>query len=605
MASVAPPAERATSGDYRGAEFDLCTLPDRLANILASADSEVQLARRLVELLTQLTNAQAVVYAQRTSPASLRAAAQAGTHAPQLTGELIAAADRAWRAGSLDVDRTGPQGRAVTLAVPVVLEGKTVAAIAMQLWLPPDHSPESFAVVLQLATGYVALWHAQVACRQHGWDALASAALVELLSTLGGCCTFDAAARALVDHFDRLLHCPAVALAWRGAGGAYRTVALAGHSECAAQGPLGRALGGVVQEAALGRPVDSLAAATTLKELTGAHTVYAEPLRDSAEHTLGVLIICDAAAATELPRRRALLSTAAHTVAEALLAAQLRQPSRPARWFHAARTAPRGRWLWSSALIAALGVSGTWPVTYRVRGTCQVQAATRRFVAAPFAGRVAEALVRPGDRVRAGEPLALMDGEQLRTEMATLSAERARASKTRDSALAAHRVADAEQARLEIEGLDLRGRLLNWNLAQLELVAPLDGVVLAGDLHRATGVPVELGQTLFEIAPLDQLTVEVGVPDADAAAVQPGRRAEVRIDAMASARLTGLVTRVRPAAELREGKNVFVAEVALDHWPVGARPGMQGTARIACDRCSLAWAWLHLPWEHLLGHLGW
>ena len=73
--------------------------------------------------------------------------------------------------------------------------------------------------------------------------------------------------------------------------------------------------------------------------------------------------------------------------------------------------------------------------------------------------------------------------------------------------------------------------LLEFKLGHVKITAPIDGVVLSGDLERARGVPVQRGQVLFELAPLDRMILEVAVPDADAARVQPGQEGEFSLQA--------------------------------------------------------------------------
>ena len=49
-----------------------------------------------------------------------------------------------------------------------------------------------------------------------------------------------------------------------------------------------------------------------------------------------------------------------------------------------------------------------------------------------------------------------------------------------------------------------------------------DGIVITGDLRKTEGTPLKIGQTMFEIGPLDEMIVEVAVPERDVLHVEPG-----------------------------------------------------------------------------------
>ena len=55
--------------------------------------------------------------------------------------------------------------------------------------------------------------------------------------------------------------------------------------------------------------------------------------------------------------------------------------------------------------------------------------------------------------------------------------------------------------------------LVEDRLARATLVAPFDGVVVSGDLSQRLGSPVQLGDALFEVAPLDAYRVVLQVDE--------------------------------------------------------------------------------------------
>ena len=60
-----------------------------------------------------------------------------------------------------------------------------------------------------------------------------------------------------------------------------------------------------------------------------------------------------------------------------------------------------------------------------------------------------------------------------------------------------------------------------------------------------------------------------------------------------------------PSAEVRDGQNVFLAEVQITNANSLLRPGMKGQAVIRGDYYPLAWNWLHYPYEKLRRLVRW
>lgn len=259
------------------------------------------------------------------------------------------------------------------------------------------------------------------------------------------------------------------------------------------------------------------------------------------------------------------------------------------------------------ALLIVFAVIGILciPAPYRISADAQVQPVTRRFVATPFAGALDSALVSPGDVVSKGDVLARIDGREIQWELDGLLAEYHRATKTRDSALANDQVAEAQLAKLEMERIELRTRLLEHRIRHLEIKSPIDGVVVSGDLAKVEGAPLSVGQSLFEIAPLGEMLVEVAVPEDRIRYVQTGQEVVLRLDAYAGSRLTASISKIHPRAEIRDDRNVFIAETLLHDSDGVLRPGMKGRAKLTGPRGTLAWILFHRPYEKLAQMWGW
>ncbi len=255
--------------------------------------------------------------------------------------------------------------------------------------------------------------------------------------------------------------------------------------------------------------------------------------------------------------------------------------------------------------LVAVAIVALIPVSYRVRCTASLEPVQQRIIAAPFDATLLDCHVRPGDRVRRDQVLLTLDGRPLQMEREALLAERAQAEKKHAVALASGQIADAQLAELHTHQLQHQIDLLERRLEQLLVRSPIDGIVVSGDLHRSIGSPSETGQPLLEVAPLDQMLVEVAIPEADILYVTAGAKSHVRFSALPTSLLTGHIESLDPAAEIRDHENVFVGRWTLPNSNDQLRPGMRGYATVYGPRRPLAWKPLRQLTETLFRAIGW
>jgi len=147
--------------------------------------------------------------------------------------------------------------------------------------------------------------------------------------------------------------------------------------------------------------------------------------------------------------------------------------------------------------------------------------------------------------------------------------------------------------RARLERADAELSLASENLSRTRLTAPLRGVVVRGDLSQALGAPVQRGQTLFAVAPLDSYRVMLEVDERDVGRVQPGQTGRLALTGFPGDYLPFSVTRITPMSTAADGRNVFAVEAQLDRTPALVRPGMEGVGKIDIGQRRLIWIWTH------------
>jgi multidrug efflux pump subunit AcrA (membrane-fusion protein) len=314
----------------------------------------------------------------------------------------------------------------------------------------------------------------------------------------------------------------------------------------------------------------------------------------------------NAAELTRLRDAERFLRAAAGGLAGCLSVLQKLADSRWLQWTQWIRKAFTTTRLQAAGWIAGgIAILMLLPIQYTVRCSMELQPVERRYLAAPFAGPLEECLVEPGDIVVKDQLLARMDGREIRCELAEVQASLNKAVKERNTQVSNREFGNAAISGHEIQRLEQRIALLRHRNASLEIRSPADGVVVSGDHREAEGVPLETGQTLFEIAPLDSMVVKLYIPEDDIRHVQEGMTVYVQLEAVPEKSIEATIRSIHPRAELRESDNVFVAKADIRNDEAILRPGMRGSAGVWTGRHLLGWNLFHKPAAWLLGRLGW
>lgn len=256
----------------------------------------------------------------------------------------------------------------------------------------------------------------------------------------------------------------------------------------------------------------------------------------------------------------------------------------------------------ATAVIAAAILSFA-TADYRVTAAATLEGSVQRVISAPIQGYIAQAGARAGDRVTQGEVLARLDDRALKVERARWLSEREQRLKEYQRALAESDRARVQVLRAEIEQSQARIDLIEEQLGRIEIRAPFDGIVVRGDLSQMLGAPVQRGDLLFEIAPLDDYRILLRVDERDVSDVAVGQEGTLILSSLPFVRLQLRVTKLTPISIAEEGRNNFRVEAELVDKSPAIRPGMQGYGKISTGQRKLVYIatarlaqWLRMTW---------
>jgi hypothetical protein len=595
--------------------FDLRQLHLHLDGFIKAAHGIDRMAKDAVAFVARLTNAQLTVYFSSGSTGSLEAAAE---HRVAVSDEIgnywreLLAEQAAKSCAEYKLQIVRLQQNRIAIAVPLVNQSEKLDSLAAVFLLGAERA-ETFVVILQLVAGMLSAYHVQRANRATDWEIGTSCAMLDLVATVAKAESIDDAGVLLVNAVTSFLGCKRVAVGLKKhRGSSCKLLAISGMSDLNLQAEMPQAVQGVLAEAVRGGqwtewPPEKgqnqtlMPAHARLSAVCDDEKVCSAPLRGADGSVVGAWVFWGLESSDARWRVEQFARLSAAPIGCSLQLLKHGQMNAARRLARKWRLFER-RSFWISAAAFVLLCFSFWP--YRIGCDCVIEPVKKRYVVAPFAGVFEKSLVRPGDVVESNQKLARMDGRELRMELAGVVADFQRAKKSRDVNVAAGKTGASQIDILEMQGLDQKRQLLESRIENLDIKTPTAGIVVSGDLERSEGAPVTSGQALYEIAPLDRMIVEVEIHDEDIAQVEIGQKVSVRLEAYPGMAWSGQIDKIHPRSEIRDSKNIFIAEVSLPLGGETLRPGMKGSASITTASHTLLWNLLHKAWYTGLKWLG-
>ena len=246
-------------------------------------------------------------------------------------------------------------------------------------------------------------------------------------------------------------------------------------------------------------------------------------------------------------------------------------------------------------LVGAFVFVALWQTDYRVSSDVYLEPQRQLLVATPTQGYVLEAPARAGDIVSKGDLLYRLDDTDLRLERDRLVSEEAQIAKRHLQAMAGGTSSEVRIFAAQLDQIRAQITLAREQLARVQVQSPMDGVIVSGDLTQSIGAPLERGEIVYSIAPLDDFRVVLQVEDSDIDECAVGQQAAIVLTAMPNRELRATVTKVTPVSASEEGMTYFRVEASLDSEVPREilRPGMEGVGKVSVGRRSLLWTWSH------------
>lgn len=217
-------------------------------------------------------------------------------------------------------------------------------------------------------------------------------------------------------------------------------------------------------------------------------------------------------------------------------------------------------------------------------GTAPLDARAESMVVAKTSGVALSVAIEVGDKVRAGQVLARLDGAHAALQAAQSAAQmrKLESNYARSRQLAEQQLISAndnEQLRYDVENARAANRLANLELSWTTVTAPITGVV--AERMIKPGNFVQANTPIFRIVDDAKLEAELNVPERELATLEAGLPVTLLVDALPGRTFEGRIDRVSPVVDSDSGTfRVIAAFVGQD----GLKPGMFGRISIDYDQ---------------------
>ncbi len=228
-------------------------------------------------------------------------------------------------------------------------------------------------------------------------------------------------------------------------------------------------------------------------------------------------------------------------------------------------------------------------------GTAPVEAERKAFVMPKVKGEIRSVLADEGKRVRQGEVLARLDGDQLRLEVALAAAtmrklERdfERNTELQDKGLIS--AVSIDNLKYELEAAKASWELARLQLSYTDIRSPISGtvtqrldVVKVGNTVTPVGGVIESADSsLFVVEDLDSLILRVNVPERELAKLSVGQLAELSFDAVPERSFAGQIALISPYVDSTTA--TFGVRIRVTETGGLLRPGMFARVAIVYER---------------------
>lgn len=203
-------------------------------------------------------------------------------------------------------------------------------------------------------------------------------------------------------------------------------------------------------------------------------------------------------------------------------------------------------------------------IASHIEATANLVAQRSISVVAEAPGRITKLGAEEGDEIELGALLVALDSADAARSQKTarIKLRSSETARTRTAKLADQKLVAAEELDTAVSERDLAKQELEDAQAALRRArvrAPLSGRITKRTAER--GQYVKVGDPLFEVTDFSTLEARIHIPERDAMQLEPGRQAELVLQAKPDLKFSGSVKRIASVVDVKSGTVEVTIEV--------------------------------------------
>lgn len=209
-------------------------------------------------------------------------------------------------------------------------------------------------------------------------------------------------------------------------------------------------------------------------------------------------------------------------------------------------------------------------------------------VGSRLGGRVLKVVAREGETVKAGEPMVLLEPDELNASLAEAEANLRQMEAKYAQLNTGYRTEEIAQAKSALEAARAKVRLNRAELDETVIKAPADALVETLDLE--SGDLVVAGEPIATLLRTGSLWVRAYLPETRLRFVRAGDKVSIHVESFPETTFNGVVRRIQRQGEVGPANTrsheermaqVFPTEVVIDDPDHVLRPGMSADVTIS------------------------
>lgn len=219
-------------------------------------------------------------------------------------------------------------------------------------------------------------------------------------------------------------------------------------------------------------------------------------------------------------------------------------------------------------------------------------------------GIIQKILVREGDIVQPNQLLATLYNERIDSKLNEVQAQLKTSQGVARYFFAANRINQYQIERNQIEKLETELSLLKKLNNSTKIISPISGTILTPRLEEKVGEFLVKGDTICQVADMNQIRAEIQFSGNDILLVKENQRVKLLVNAFPQMTFWGRVDKVPSSANSEMNDKIFLVLAKVDNAKGLLHPGMTAHAKVYCGEKSLAYNIFRKP-VRLFRELAW